>query len=1302
MKKSFFLLAAACAFGLYAGAVTFNVQVPKGTKHVYVCGDFNGWKETEAPQLSPAGENLFTLDLPDVTDVSGGYKYLCGRDWLYVEKDASGGEIDDRKVLGNPDVVESWRTWPEDNIESVEIAVNGTKRLIKIYLPESYDSSSDSYPAIYYNTVQQRYNNAGADGDAGDYFFGAQSWYAQGTMEKLAKEGNPEYIMVQVCSFLSENTPASNPDYIGTGDAASYLNSFVTDLMGYVEGNWRVKPGAENTTIVGADYGALFSLYAALTRPDVFGKCVAMSPMHWINEGVLEEMASSHDKSQVYYISAGSREPAWMQTQSKALADALSTAGATAHYTLFEGASHDDDSWGDSFPAVLLAMTTGSAPVTGNGDDGDDSDFASKIYTLYSSSNLDYLPTNYKGTFSYTTEYCRKGYDAPVAALVCTQEIGNSYKSNYYWRIGIGENGTDEWLNDVQTIGFSGARTQPAWQNVVIFEDGTIQNIAAVNNGFIVRTSSGDTKMSKGENYFSSATVSFPSADKTFEIRFGSVNSGSIQSALTSNLSVSENCTKALITYDFNLNKVTVEELEGGSTGDEPATSEPDFADRTYTLYGGSDASNLEPVATLTYTADFRRKGSDTPVAAFVFTNDIAGPYSTAYKYYWNIAKGSSGWLLSSPKDISFSDKRTEASWHSIAVLENESTDDIAAHSKGFRVVNGSSNTVIMTQASDHRSTATVSFPTSDKSFTINYGSVNSSSDMGAMTPSLKVTDNCLEAVITYDFNLNKVTVNETKFGELSSQPAVTSISAVPAVCVAGSTVAVNIELNKASNISVACKKDFSTDVALSLSKTGDKTFRAELADAPEGLYTLSVTIYDGSSTISKAAEINVRVLSASTKFTNKKLTVNAYADVNWETTGRYKGNFHTHTSQSFDTGYTTSEVVDKYKDAGYQILALTDHDASSFPWSMFDLYNPNAEARYPEQMGILAIPGNELSKDRRNNWSESTGGEFNHHNDLFTGRKGQEFMSLRESYAYTEALGGLQIINHPGQYWNLSTTYKSGEKNSPEWHAQNFRSYSSLIGLEVYNQGNRRADDRILWDQILSITMPERPVWGYSCDDTHTAEQYFRNYQFMLMPSLDVDALKEAMKKGSTVFSYEYTGSGEAKAPRIKSISLDEENNLLTIDTDNADKIEWIYSTHRTGSSASSTRSTVIGTGNTFDFTGYQGSYVRALLTNAYGETATQPFGFTDDTTSSSDVEQDIKKGGLTVTNDVKACEVTVSCPEGISRITVINAAGTTVKYLEYSDDTTVVFSSEDLAPGVYVIVVATPSSAYTSKFIR
>lgn len=1085
-----------------AEAVTFNVKVPKGTQKCYVCGDFNNWNADNAPEMTSAGDDLFTLDMPDVSDVSGGFKYLCGRSWDYVEKDANGGEVSNRTTIGNPDIVATWRNVPEWNIESEELTINGIKRLIKVYLPKGYEESGESYPVIYYNTVQQRFNKAGDDGDPGDNFFGTVSWNAQSTMETLRNNGGKAYIMVQVCSFLGENTMEENPEFIGTGDASRYLASFVNELIPFVEKKWNIKNQPESRVIVGADYGALFSVYAALSHPEIFGYCVAMSPMLWINEGVLEGMVTSAGKDQKFYLTAGGSEPEWMITSVKGLYNSLKEAGLETYYSEFKGAVHADDVWGECFPTILNAINNNTEPI---------------------------------------------------------------------------------------------------------------------------------------------ATI-------------------------------------------LKLRKREIRRIE---------------ENEVYTLYAGTDTNNLLPIGKFVYEPEYYNGKTTVASPAYVYTNVI--PASIKTKYYWNIAKGedsSNGWLMESPKNVGFSSKKNTDSWHNIAISD-AGIRDIAAHSRAFNVVAGTEK-IPMTYTHDFCSQATVSFPGSDKSFTINYGSVNSASDMGALIASMSVSKNCVEAVVTYDFNLNKVSISETEYGESLEGVSVTSFTAVPAVCHSGTPVNITLTLNSDCNAEITCKRNSSENIALNPIKNGQNGYNIVLNDPQDGLYTFSVDIVNGNNRLSGISEINVRVLPEGTDET-KKLTVNAYEGIDWTSTGRYKANFHTHTSQSFDTQYTTTEVVDRYRNAGYKILSLTDHDANSYPWNIFSLYNSSAEDRDPKAMDMIAIPGVELSKDRRNSWSESTGGEFNHHNDFFTGRKGQEFMSLRESYAYTQAIGGMQIINHPGQYWNLSTNYKAGEKNSPEWHAENFRLYDSLIGLEVYNQGNRRPNDRILWDQVLTINMPQNPVWGYSCDDTHTLEQYFRNYQFMLMDDFSVDALKKAMRNGSTVFSYEFTGSGKDKAPHINSINIDPERNLITIDSDDADKIEWIYSTHRTGSSASSTKSTVVGVGHSFNFHNFQGSYVRARLLNDYGETATQPFGFTVDTaTVVNNMQDNLTEPTLIVDSVSHQDAVKVTCTLPMSRISIVNSAGIVLKYINCKGTTDYMISTEELPSGVYVVVAATEDYAFTAKFLR
>ena len=1107
MKKLLFSLILGSWFCV-AGAVTLNVEVPPATKHCYVCGAFNGWSATDAIEMASAGENLYSIDLAQVDDASlaGGYKYLCGQDWAYVEKSATGAEISNRTVAGSPDVVGSWASVPEWDIFRHELTLNGIPRVVRVYVPRSYAASTESYPVIYYNTLQQRFNNSGDDSDPGDDFFNANSWNATESVEALAAAGGKEYILVQINSLLAENTLEANEDFAGTGQIAPYFEAFVSELIPFIEGKYRVASGASETTIAGADYGALFSLYASLMRPDIFGNCVAMSPMLWINEGAVENLAATTSAAgpRTFYISAGSLEPAWMQQDVASLAIALRAVdGALVNETIFTGASHEDVSWGKAFAKILPVLASGAAP------------------------------------------------EANVAAP---------------------------------------------------------------------------------------------------------------------------------------LRVMKAQELP--------------LQERVYTLYAGEDQNDLAEIGTLEYTADYRRKESAEPCEACIITYGISA--SVQGNYYWNIAMGASGadgWMYDTPKKIGFSSKKTSVSWHNVAVFEDETVQNSAVSSVGFRMVTAQGSE-LMACGDNFTATATAKFPGDDKSVTVNSGSVNSQSDLGAISASYNASANCVEADIIYDFNLNKVTVTETAYGASLDNVKIKSFTAEPAVCEVGTPVRVTLSIAGRCDIAIHGTHSSGETMAPTVTDDGDGTYSFEIASPKEGLYTVGADFSAGENKIENAAMLHIKVLAKDEDSKEKILTVNAYEGVDWSTIGRFKANFHTHTSQSFDTKFSTTQVVDRYKEAGYSILALTDHDANSYPWTMFSLYNSDAEDRDPASMGILAIPGNELSKDLRNSWSEKTGGDFNHHNDFFTGRRGQEFMSLRESYAYTYALGGMQIINHPGQYWSLSRNYTPGEKNSPEWHAENFLLYPSLVGLEVYNQGNRRPNDRILWDQILSLTMPGRPVWGYSCDDTHTAEQYFRNYDIMLMPELSVDALEEAMRAGSLVFSCEYTGSGEAKSPAISSIAVDADACTITIDTPDADEILWLSDTHiGADGSATSRASNVVAMGPVFSYSGFRGSYVRALLRNAYGETATQPWGFSEEGKGSAPSLSLEAENPLVITVEGKM--ITARCGEGIERLTLLDASGAVMAVVDGGGRSEVVINARDCQVGAYVVVGATAASAYASKVV-
>ena len=645
-------------------------------------------------------------------------------------------------------------------------------------------------------------------------------------------------------------------------------------------------------------------------------------------------------------------------------------------------------------------------------------------------------------------------------------------------------------------------------------------------------------------------------------------------------------------------------------------------AEITWYFMKGEGTTTLTCEGTPTQKGNFYKDGK-TPTAAQMIVKEIPVD-AKKYSYYWNLNSGSNcdgELLMASPKDIGFKDSRKTTSWQRVAVFADGSYEQSAASSEHFKV-----NGTTMTIGNNYELTATISL-TDDKTISVHYGSVNSGSDMGELV-STTVSDNCLKANVRYSYLTNQLTVEEVGFG--SSDIDLEYMRVEPAVVRVGTPVKLSVKIANKNGYNVNFRMNQnnqpSNPITLTPGENGEEYY--VIQSTTSGIYGFYLDIELNGTTTKAHRAVYVKVIDG--KEVEARLTNNPYQAIDWASVNQYKSNMHTHTTQSNDPidKFTTAYVVDRYHAAGYKILALTDHDYCTYPWNLFPQMMSGVPARDPEALGMLAVPGNELSKDNTNSWDERTGGQFNHHNDFFTGRQGQEFASLQESYAYTYALGGMQIINHPGQYWNLSTTYSETDKNGPGWHATNFKTYPSLVGLEVYNQGNRRPNDRILWDQILERTMPARPVFGYSGDDTHNDEQLFRNYNMMLMEELTTEELKDAMRKGESYFCYEPKGSGEAKAPRITNIVVDEDNKTITIEADGL--VHWIYGTDKTSTSASSTRSSVVGIGKTFNYTNYQGTYVRAYITNVYGETCTQPFGFVSE--DGTDVENVITDEQLSI----------------------------------------------------------------------
>jgi len=335
---------------------------------------------------------------------------------------------------------------------------------------------------------------------------------------------------------------------------------------------------------------------------------------------------------------------------------------------------------------------------------------------------------------------------------------------------------------------------------------------------------------------------------------------------------------------------------------------------------------------------------------------------------------------------------------------------------------------------------------------------------------------------------------------------------------------------------------------------------------------------------------------------TTPVLVLNPYEGVTWDLTTQHKANFHAHTTQS-DGNYAPHEVVDQYHQMGYTILSLTDHDRVVYPWTGFSELNNEYEDRDPESLGMLAIVGNELSR--------------HHHTlSLFT-----DFMAQSRDLDVVlknqadHSGDALAVLAHPAMHWPRQ--FDTGGELTDSvvaYYANFYHRHQNLIGVEIHNGTRPMAEyplDRALWDNLLGMLMPERPVWGFATDDLHASVQYGRDWVVLPLGDLSAEAARDALNRGAFYFSsirlYEGDEPGKERTPRIESINHDKRKGVVRIEAiikegnQLTEAIQWISDGE------------VIHTGPEFPYRKVAGlgTYVRAEIYGAGGTTYTNPFGF-------------------------------------------------------------------------------------------
>ncbi len=307
--------------------------------------------------------------------------------------------------------------------------------------------------------------------------------------------------------------------------------------------------------------------------------------------------------------------------------------------------------------------------------------------------------------------------------------------------------------------------------------------------------------------------------------------------------------------------------------------------------------------------------------------------------------------------------------------------------------------------------------------------------------------------------------------------------------------------------------------------------------------------------------------------FPNARVVLNPYEGVDWKTVETHKANLHTHTTES-DGSLSAREVVDLYEDAGYTIFSLTDHDTidpeePTWPW---DAYGIDMDA-----IGMLPVLGNEISRPHH------IGSYFNDYGEAAQRSEPEALVEIGRR-------GGLAVMFHPGRYSHRRTV---------DWYVDLYERFPHLVGMEVFNQNDRYPEDRRLYDAVLGVLMPDRPVWAMGNDDFHRMEHFARSFNLFLLPpgGLNEETFRDAFERGR--FHTVHNPSRDTAQVIVPEAIHVRETAIELVVECREDQVIWISHGHE------------IHRGKSLPLSMNLGDYVRVLLEGGDGtQTLLQPFG--------------------------------------------------------------------------------------------
>jgi predicted alpha/beta superfamily hydrolase len=223
------------------------------------------------------------------------------------------------------------------------------KRRIWIYLPPNYYHSNESYPVLYLQDGQNLF-------DAATSYAG--EWGVDKSLNYLIANGAKPCIVVGIdnghAKRMREYAPWDHPRF-GAAQGNAYCRFLAKTLKPFIDQHFRTRPDAANTLIGGSSMGGLIAFYGALAFPEVFGVGMVFSPSFWYSPEItafVNEKAPLAKSSRIIFAAGAHESKAQITNPMQKIAKQMDKLGFDQnrlHLELFEGAGHNEGSWGYMF-----------------------------------------------------------------------------------------------------------------------------------------------------------------------------------------------------------------------------------------------------------------------------------------------------------------------------------------------------------------------------------------------------------------------------------------------------------------------------------------------------------------------------------------------------------------------------------------------------------------------------------------------------------------------------------------------------------------------------------------------------------------------------------------------------------------------------------------------------------------------------------------------------------------------------------------------------------------------------------------